>query len=111
MAPGKKLVESGYEFKSSSSSSNSSMGSAWRFLATLKMQRGGAKPAGSEDVYLLTRSFTEYMREEGVVLNKYTHTYRIIHGEYGVSLPEYQSVVAAGQSACRNLKLQKKSPT
>ena len=46
---------------SSSSSGNSSMGSL-EVLASLKMQRGGAKPVASEDVYLLTRSFAEYMR-------------------------------------------------
>lgn len=50
---------------SSSSSSNSSMGSL-EVIATLKMQRGGAEPAGSEDVYLITKSVAEMCRSRGL---------------------------------------------
>lgn len=90
---------------SSSSSSNSSMGSL-EVLATLKMQRGGAKPVASEDVYLLTRSFAEYMSGKGILLPEYPDTY-IEYYSWGLwsMLPKYQSVLAAAQSALQELKV------
>jgi hypothetical protein len=90
---------------SSSSSGNSSMGSL-EVLATLKMQRGGAKPVASEDVYLLTRSFAEYMRGKGIVLNDYPQTYIETYSWAVWSmLPKFQSVGTAGRSALQELKV------
>ena len=89
---------------SSSSYGDSSMGSL-EVLATLKMQRGGAKPVASEDVYLLTRSFAEYMR--GRCCNKRIPSQ--LHRDYSWGvwsiLPEYHSVVTTGQSALQELKV------
>jgi len=91
---------------SSSSSGNSSMGSL-EVLATLKMQRGGAKPVASEDLYLLTVSFAEYMSSEGISLVDYPRTY-IETYSWGVHYPgldDFRPFLTAGRSALQEFKV------
>ena len=90
---------------SSSSSSNSSMGSL-EVLASLKMQRGGAKAASSEDVYLITKSFAEYMSSKGISLIDYPRTY-IETYSWGVHFGsgDFMPFITAGRSALQELKV------
>ena len=98
---------SGGSFDSSSSYSANSPTGSLEVIASLKMQRGGAKPVASEDVYLITQSFAEYMRGKGLGLQEYPDSY-IQTYSWGVKLRgygEFGPYLAAAESALRELKV------
>ena len=88
---------------SSSSSGNSSMGSL-EVLATLKMQRGGAKPVSSEDVYLTTKSAKQMVLETGY--NKPLKEYESYIEQYSwyCTYPGSQNFIPFGNAVVAGLE-------